>query len=182
MRAYAPALTWSQAQGCLTSTAHSQVVDAAAAFTACGLGGIVAAGQAAEQVANAAAGSSTSGLPPDVIAAICAATGLMCPPSQSTQQPPPNTDPTPPTSTSSAFPRPKVKVARRGKHETIRVLNAPSGSSTQLAAFVRKRGKLVIKLNRSIRSIITISTGYAQVQLRFLPHGSSKKASPWTVL
>ncbi|HEX4107214.1 MAG TPA: S8/S53 family peptidase [Solirubrobacteraceae bacterium] len=52
MRAYQPSLTVSGAEQCLTSTAHGGVLDAAAAFNACGLGATVSAGEAAMAVAQ----------------------------------------------------------------------------------------------------------------------------------
>ena len=53
MRAYSPTLTYSQAQGCITSTLTSAGdLDVAAAFNACGLGAIVSEGMAAYRAAN----------------------------------------------------------------------------------------------------------------------------------
>jgi hypothetical protein len=56
MRAYSPTITYSQAQGCITSTAtNGGNLDVAAAFNACGLGQIVSEGTAAYQAANSSA-------------------------------------------------------------------------------------------------------------------------------
>jgi hypothetical protein len=53
MRAYSTTLTYSQAQGCITSTLTAGgSLDVAAAFDACGLGQIVSEGMAAYQAAN----------------------------------------------------------------------------------------------------------------------------------
>jgi hypothetical protein len=53
MRAYSPTLTYSQAQGCITSTlTNGGNLDVAAAFNACGLGAIVSEGMAAYRAAN----------------------------------------------------------------------------------------------------------------------------------
>jgi hypothetical protein len=53
MRAYSPTLSYSQAQGCITSTlTNGGNLDVAAAFTACGLGQIVSEGMAAYRAAN----------------------------------------------------------------------------------------------------------------------------------
>ncbi len=53
MRAYAPALSYSQAQGCITSTlANGGNLDVAAAFNACGLGQVVSEGMVAYRAAN----------------------------------------------------------------------------------------------------------------------------------
>jgi hypothetical protein len=53
MRAYSPALSYSQAQGCITSTlTNGGNLDVAAAFNACGLGVIVSEGTAAYHAAN----------------------------------------------------------------------------------------------------------------------------------
>jgi Subtilase family len=53
MRAYSPTLSYSKAQGCITSTAaNGGNLDVAAAFNACGLGAIVTEGMAAYRAAN----------------------------------------------------------------------------------------------------------------------------------
>ncbi len=53
MRAYSPTLSYSQAQGCITSTlTNGGNLDVAAAFNACGLGQVVSEGMAAYQAAN----------------------------------------------------------------------------------------------------------------------------------
>ncbi len=53
MRAYSPTLSYSQVQGCITSTlAVGGNLDVAAAFDACGLGQIVSGGMAAYRAAN----------------------------------------------------------------------------------------------------------------------------------
>ncbi len=53
MRAYSPTLTYSQAQGCITSTLTAGGnLNVAAAFSLCGLGQIVSEGMAASQAAN----------------------------------------------------------------------------------------------------------------------------------
>ena len=55
IRAYSPTLTFSQVQGCITSTlANEGNLDVAAAFDACGLGQIVSEGMAAYRAANGA--------------------------------------------------------------------------------------------------------------------------------
>ena len=64
MRAYSPTLSYSQAQGCITSTLTNGVdLNVAAAFNACGLGAIVSEGMAAYQAANSAPTPSNSGPP-----------------------------------------------------------------------------------------------------------------------
>jgi hypothetical protein len=52
MRAYSSTITYSQAQGCITSTLNRGSLDVAAAFQACGLGQIVNEGMAAYRAAN----------------------------------------------------------------------------------------------------------------------------------
>jgi hypothetical protein len=65
MRAYAPTLSYSQAQGCITSTlTNGSNLDVAAAFNACGLGAIVSQGMAAYQATNAAAPPAQPSGPP----------------------------------------------------------------------------------------------------------------------
>ncbi|MHB8492564.1 MAG: S8 family peptidase [Solirubrobacteraceae bacterium] len=51
MRAYAPSLTWEVAEHCLMESAVNGSLAAARAFDACGLGGVVAEGMAAERAA-----------------------------------------------------------------------------------------------------------------------------------
>lgn len=63
MRAYAPTLSYSQAQGCITSTLVNGNLDVAAAFNACGLSQIVSEGTAAYQAANSAVPAQPSGPP-----------------------------------------------------------------------------------------------------------------------
>ena len=64
MRAYAPTLTYSQVQGCITSAlANGGNLDVAAAFDACGLGSIVSEGMAAYQAANSSPTQPNTGPP-----------------------------------------------------------------------------------------------------------------------
>jgi hypothetical protein len=59
MRAYSPTLTYSQAQGCITSTlTNGGNLDVAAAFNACGLGQIVNEGMAAYRAANSSSSAT----------------------------------------------------------------------------------------------------------------------------
>jgi hypothetical protein len=65
MRAYSPTLTYSQAQGCITSTlAGGGNLDVAAAFNACGLGQIVNEGMAAYRAANSSSSTTADGSGP----------------------------------------------------------------------------------------------------------------------
>ena len=65
MRAYAPTLSYSKAQGCMTSTlANGGNLDVAAAFNACGLGAIVSEGMAAYRAANPARTQPSNTGPP----------------------------------------------------------------------------------------------------------------------
>jgi hypothetical protein len=71
MRAYSPTLSYSQAQGCITSTlTNGGNLNVAAAFTACGLEQIVSDGMAAYRAANSTppATSDSSGPPAAVLA------------------------------------------------------------------------------------------------------------------
>ena len=199
MRAYAPSLTYAQAQECLISTASGLFVNVASAFTACGLSQIVADGQAAEAAANAAATTtttttstssapsgatpSTSDTPSEISAIVCAATGLLCPPSPAAPAAA-TAAPTTPTEVkaSATYPRPRVKVTRRGSHETIRLLNLPAGAYTQVQCFVRRKGKLMLRVTRTTSSVITIATSYAEVKVRFLALARSGRPSVWSVV
>jgi hypothetical protein len=65
MRAYSPTLSYSQAQGCITSTlTGGGNLDVAAAFNACGLGQIVSEGTAAYHAANTAPTQPSNTGPP----------------------------------------------------------------------------------------------------------------------
>jgi hypothetical protein len=65
MRAYSPTLSYSQAQGCITSTlANGGNLDVAAAFDACGLGQVVSEGMAAYRAANQAPTQPSNTGPP----------------------------------------------------------------------------------------------------------------------
>ena len=65
MRAYSPTLSYSKAQGCITSTlANGGNLDVAAAFDACGLGQVVSEGMAAYRAANPAPTQPSNTGPP----------------------------------------------------------------------------------------------------------------------
>jgi hypothetical protein len=65
IRAYSPTLTYSQVQGCITSTlANEGNLDVAAAFDACGLGQIVSEGMAAYRAANVAPPTTPTSIGP----------------------------------------------------------------------------------------------------------------------
>jgi hypothetical protein len=65
MRAYSPTLSYSKAQGCITSTlANGGNLDVAAAFAACGLGQVVSEGMAAYRAANPAPTQPSNTGPP----------------------------------------------------------------------------------------------------------------------
>lgn len=118
MRAYSPTLSYSQAQGCITSTlTNGGNLDVAGAFDACGLGAIVSEGMAAYQAANAA-------------------------PTQPSNTGPPAATLTPPTPK-----RPTPKITRiTFKHHALRITVAeiPKGLRLQLVVQERdRRGKLV---------------------------------------
>jgi len=71
MRAYSPTLTYSQVQGCITSTiATGGNLDISAAFDACGLGQIVSEGMAAYRAANSATSGSATSIGPDSLASL----------------------------------------------------------------------------------------------------------------
>jgi hypothetical protein len=64
MRDYGPTLTAQQAEGCLISTAYNGEIDAAAAFTACGLEAVVREGTEAEPKPQASLSSQMGGTGP----------------------------------------------------------------------------------------------------------------------
>ena len=110
MRAYAPTLSYSQAQGCITSTlTNGGNLDVAAAFDACGLEQIVNEGTAAYRAANRP------------------------PPTAS-----PNTGPPAAILTPRQAPKPKlVKITFRRHRLTITVAAIPKGLRLRLLVQVR---------------------------------------------
>ncbi|MGA2163141.1 MAG: S8 family serine peptidase [Solirubrobacteraceae bacterium] len=118
MRAYAPSLTYSQAQSCITSTlTNGGNLDVAAAFNACGLGQVVQEGMAAYQAAN----NSSSTTPP------------------ANSGPPAATLTTP--KRKPILRRPKItKITFRKHHLTITVADIPKG--LRLKLLVQDKGEL----------------------------------------
>jgi hypothetical protein len=115
MRAYSPTLSYSKAQGCITSTlANGGNLDVAAAFDACGLGQVVSEGMAAYRAANPAPTQPSNTGPP-------AATLFPAKPAQQ--------------------PRPRI-TRITFKHHVLRITVAgiPKGLGLQLV--VQGRGKL----------------------------------------
>ena len=121
MRAYSPTLSYSQAQGCITSTlANGGNLDVAAAFDACGLGQVVSEGMAAYRAANPAPPQQSNTGPP-------AATLF---PAKPAQQPRPEPEIT--------------KIVFRRYRLSVTVAEIPKGLRLQLVVQERgERGRLV---------------------------------------
>jgi hypothetical protein len=115
MRAYSPALGYSQAQGCITSTlANGGNLDVAAAFNACGLGAVVSAGMAAYRAANPAPTQPGNTGPP-------AATLFPAKPAR----------------------RPQPRITKLTfKHHVLRITVAGIPKGLRLQLVVQERGKL----------------------------------------
>jgi hypothetical protein len=119
MRAYSPTLSYSKAQGCITSTlANGGNLDVAAAFNACGLGQVVSEGMAAYRAANPAPTQPSSTGPP-------AATLFPAKPAQQ--------------------PRPRItRITFKHHILKITVAGIPKGLRLQLVVQARgERGRLV---------------------------------------
>ncbi len=115
MRAYSPTLSYSKAQGCITSTlTNGGNLDVAAAFDACGLGQVVSEGMAAYRAANPAPTQPSSTGPP-------AATLF---PAKPARQPEPRI-------TKLTF-----------KHHVLRITVAGIPKGLRLQLVVQERGKL----------------------------------------
>lgn len=147
MRAYSPTLTYSQAQGCITSTlANGGNLDVAAAFNACGLGQIVSQGMAAYQAANTVA------------------------PAQQSSGGPPAAKLTP--TSKPAGRRPKVTKITFKKHRlTITVADIPKGLRLQLV--VQDRGEFgrlltVARITTRHRTTTLRVSRWDQIVARFL--------------
>jgi len=124
MRAYSPTLSYSQAQGCITSTLTSGGnLNVAAAFDACGLGQIVSEGTAAYQAANPAPTQPSNTGPP-------AATLI---PSKLARRP-----------------KPKItKITFKHHALTITVAEIPKGLRLQLVVQRRGKGRRLIAVART---------------------------------
>jgi hypothetical protein len=152
MRAYSPTLSYSKAQGCITSTlANGGSLDVAAAFDACGLGQVVSEGMAADQAANPA-------------------------PTQ-----PSNTGPPAATLFPAKPPRqPEPRITRiTFKHHVLRITVAgiPKGLRLQLVVQGRgKRGKLVTLAQRTTaHRTSTLRLGrWDRIMARFIGGGGTK--------
>jgi hypothetical protein len=121
MRAYSPTITYSQAQGCITSTAtNGGNLNVAAAFGACGLGQIVSEGTAAYQAANSKVPVQPSGPPAATL-----------------------TPASPP-------PRPKItKVTFRQRRLTVTVADIPKGLDLEIVVQARNARGAMIALGRT---------------------------------
>ncbi len=172
MRAYAPTLNVEQAEDCLTSSeVNGGNLDAAAAFAACGLYRIVAAGLAA-----------TPPLPSP-------ATGQNAP--STTMAPVPNassgSNPThrpallPSKAALPLLPRPRVASLRiRHGSLTIRVLNRPRGVFIGVKMRLSRRDQSVSVERRSAADTMTfqVRAAYA-VAVRFVSQGPVPRRSAW---
>jgi hypothetical protein len=149
MRAYSPTLSYSKAQGCITSTlANGGNLDVAAAFDACGLGQVVSEGMAAYRAANLAPTQPSNTGPPAAILF----------PAKPAQQP-----------------RPRItRITFRRYRLSITVAGIPKGLRLQLV--VQGRGELgkLVTLTRRItgRRTSTLRVGrWDRIVARFLGAG-----------
>jgi hypothetical protein len=156
MRAYSPALSYSKAQGCITSTlTNGGNLDVAAAFNACGLGAIVSEGMAAYQAANSAPPQQSNTGPP-------AATLV---PAQPAQQPRPEPEIT--------------KIVFRRYRLSVTVAGIPKGLRLQLIVQARgERGRLgTVAQATTRRRTITLRVGrWDRIVARFLAGGTKLPA------
>jgi hypothetical protein len=152
MRAYSPTLSYSQVQGCITSTlANGGNLDVAAAFDACGLGQVVSEGMAAYRAANPAPTQPSNTGPP-------AATLFPAKPAQQ--------------------PRPRI-TRITFKHHVLRITVAGIPKSLRLQLVVQerdKRGKLVTLTRRTTgRRTSTLRVGrWDRIVARFIGAGGTK--------
>jgi hypothetical protein len=154
MRAYSPTLTYSQAQGCITSTLTSAGnLNVAAAFDACGLGQMVSEGMAAYRAANPAPTQPSNTGP-------LAATLFPAKPAQQ--------------------PRPRItRITFRRYRLSITVAGIPKGLRLQLVVQTRDgRGKLVMVAQTTTeRRTSTLRVGrWDRIVARFLSGGTKLPA------
>jgi Subtilase family len=149
MRAYSPTLSYSKAQGCITSTlANGGNLDVAAAFDACGLGQVVSEGMAAYRAANPAPTQPANTGPP-------AATLFPAKPGH----------------------RPEPRITKlMFKHHVLRITVAGIPKGLRLQLVVQERGKLgkLVTLAQRItgRRTSTLRVGrWDRIVARFLDRG-----------
>jgi hypothetical protein len=149
MRAYSPTLSYSQVQGCITSTlANGGNLDIAAAFNACGLGAVVSEGMAAYRAANPAPTQPSNTGPP-------AATLFPAKPAYQ--------------------PRPRI-TRITFKHHVLRITVAGIPKGLRLQLVVQERGELgkLVTLTHRItgRRTSTLRVGrWDRIVARFLARG-----------
>jgi Subtilase family len=170
MRAYGPQLTADQAQVCVTSTAvNGGNLDAAAAFRACGLGGIVAEGLAAYRAATtpdpqtAALASPPSATPAEPTAAAVAPA-------------PKGVDPTLPAA------RPRVTSVRsRAGHLAVAVAAVPRGAQVRVEGERRLADDQyrVVASTTTRGRIATLPLGHWDRVAVFFVDGSQRSAAAY---
>ena len=151
IRAYSPTLSYSQVQGCITSTlTNGGNLDVAAAFDACGLGAVVSEGMAAYRAANSSSSMtqpSSTGPP--------AATLF---PAQPAHQPKPEI----------------TKIVFKGYRLSVTVAGIPKGLRLQLVVQARgERGRLgTVAQATTRRRTITLRVGrWDRIVARFMSGG-----------
>ncbi len=181
MRAYAPQLTYAQAEECLTSTAKSGSVDIAAAFDACGLSQIVEEGKAAEQAASAESKKGTLDPSPttsDNIPKCCGCgcllesrdAGLLSEPGTSGFE------------SKTTCPRPRIMgIANHLGHLFLHVHGRPEGCRLQARLWVRRITCIagVLRpsvLRRCYASQAPVSTAWRRASRRRM---ASRTSSQW---
>jgi Subtilase family len=143
MRAYSPTITYSQAQGCITSTVNRGSLDVAAAFEACGLGQIVNEGMAAYRAANSSATISAGA------------------PQAATLTPASHPDERKPRITRISFQKHRL---------TITLAGIPKGLRVQLVVQERTRTRLVTlkRITSTHRTITLYVPRWDRITARFL--------------
>jgi hypothetical protein len=169
MRAFSPAIGAAEAELCLTSSERpGGNLNVAAAFSDCGLSGVVSAGLAAIPAAPAPPADQVNG---------GAADGSSTPP----------TDPVP-SLAEVPQPRPALVAPHLASAHlrhgvlTVRALNKPASSTFQVRVFAKRRGALHLVAARSstLTSVTFTLKRASAVQARFVPRGDDVQASPWS--
>jgi len=135
LRAYAPALSWQQAEQALVSTAHGMNLDVQAAFDAVGLGSVVASGeQSAAQGTVTPAGSS----PPAPVPAVPVA---------------------PAVRRLTPWPAPSLRWHRRGRRLTVTLQRRPRAAKALVVlAQARVRATVRTLSRRTTRGAVITFT------------------------
>jgi Subtilase family len=181
IRAYAPQLTYRQAEECLTTTAENRSIDVAAAFDACGLSQIVSEGQAAEQIATASSQQPSAG---SNLVATKTASSDVCTATESCQHASSEHPVRFGGGTRMKCPDPLIAgMANRRDGVVLRVRSRQEGCLLQARLRIKHRRRYLWILTKSIPSstLRLLSHDAGRIEVRFTGRMTSTASSHWVV-